>query len=211
MMDSGFDLLHEPFSLMKAPDIRPQSLVQAYRILAVNAGAAMSLASGQNLPAGLQESGENCLRALVRHCELLQSGLALSRPVLLTEATAHVGHRTVRNRGALGGSREGNLQNGTMEDYLLPIANGVADIHVSHVDTPEVSTALGAKGVGEAGLIGAMGAVWIAVNDALKPFGAKVLHQPFTPKRILDALARATTSKQKMHRFSRRADLLWSM
>jgi hypothetical protein len=33
--------------------------------------------------------------------------------------------------------------------------------------------------------------VWVAVNDALKPLGAKVRHQPFTPERILDALARA--------------------
>jgi carbon-monoxide dehydrogenase large subunit len=49
----------------------------------------------------------------------------------------------------------------------------------------------GAKGIGEAGLIGAMGAVWVAVNDALKPFGARIQHQPFTPERILDALARA--------------------
>ena len=36
-----------------------------------------------------------------------------------------------------------------------------------------------------------MGAVWVAVNDALKPLGAKILHQPFTPERVLDALARA--------------------
>ena len=42
----------------------------------------------------------------------------------------------------------------------------------------------------EAGLIGAMGAVWVAVNDALKPLGAKILHQPFTPERVLKALGR---------------------
>jgi carbon-monoxide dehydrogenase large subunit len=36
-----------------------------------------------------------------------------------------------------------------------------------------------------------MGSVWVAVNDALKPLGAKILHQPFTPERVLDALARA--------------------
>jgi carbon-monoxide dehydrogenase large subunit len=29
------------------------------------------------------------------------------------------------------------------------------------------------------------------VNDALKPLGAKVLHQPFTPERVLDALKAA--------------------
>jgi carbon-monoxide dehydrogenase large subunit len=86
------------------------------------------------------------------------------------------------------------LLNGTMADYLVPMADEMPDIHVAHVETPETSTQLGAKGVGEAGLIGAMGAVWVAVNDALKPLGAKVLHQPFTPERVLDAIARARTT-----------------
>jgi CO/xanthine dehydrogenase FAD-binding subunit len=111
MMDSGFDLLHEAYVLMKAPDfryIRPQSLAQAYRILAVNAGAAVSLASGQNLPAGPRVSGEICLRALVRHCEMLQSGLVRSRLLLLTEAGKHVGHWAVRKCGTLGGSPGGS-------------------------------------------------------------------------------------------------------
>jgi CO/xanthine dehydrogenase Mo-binding subunit len=63
------------------------------------------------------------------------------------------------------------------------------------IATPETSTKLGAKGIGEAGLIGAMGSVWVAVNDALKPFGAKILHQPFTPERVLDSLARARASR----------------
>jgi carbon-monoxide dehydrogenase large subunit len=71
------------------------------------------------------------------------------------------------------------------------MASEMPDITVAHVETPEASTKLGAKGIGEAGLIGAMGAVWVAVNDAIKPFGARVTHQPFTPQRILDALAQA--------------------
>jgi carbon-monoxide dehydrogenase large subunit len=85
---------------------------------------------------------------------------------------------------------DGNLLNGTMADYLVPMAAEMPDIVVGHVETPEASTQLGAKGIGEAGLIGAMGAVWVAVNDALKPLGARVLHQPFTPERVLDAIAR---------------------
>lgn len=88
-------------------------------------------------------------------------------------------------------SDDANLLNGTMADYLVPMAFEMPDIVVGHVETPETSTKLGAKGIGEAGLIGAMGAVWVAVNDALKPLGAKVLHQPFTPERILDAVALA--------------------
>jgi carbon-monoxide dehydrogenase large subunit len=88
-------------------------------------------------------------------------------------------------------SEDGNLLNGTMADYLVPMADEMPDIGVAHVETPEASTQLGAKGIGEGGLIGAMGSLWVAVNDALKPLGAKILHQPFTPERVLDAIARA--------------------
>jgi aerobic carbon-monoxide dehydrogenase large subunit len=87
---------------------------------------------------------------------------------------------------------EGYLNNGTLVDYLVPMAGDVPDIFVEHVETPEATTELGAKGVGEAGLIGAMGAVWCAVNDALAPFGAAIIHQPFTPERILDCLKRGS-------------------
>jgi carbon-monoxide dehydrogenase large subunit len=87
-------------------------------------------------------------------------------------------------------SPEGYLQNGTMMDYLVPMAGDVPDIFIEHVETPEASTQLGAKGVGEAGLIGAMGALWVAVNDALLPFNTSITHQPFTPERILDCLKR---------------------
>jgi aerobic carbon-monoxide dehydrogenase large subunit len=88
-------------------------------------------------------------------------------------------------------SDDANLLNGTMADYLVPMAGEMPDIVVGHVETPELSTKLGAKGVGEGGLIGAMGSMWVAVNDALKPLGAKIRHQPFTPERVLDAVARA--------------------
>ncbi|HUC63039.1 MAG TPA: xanthine dehydrogenase family protein molybdopterin-binding subunit [Alphaproteobacteria bacterium] len=86
---------------------------------------------------------------------------------------------------------QGNFVNATMADYLVPMASEMPDIFVEHVETPERSTALGAKGIGEAGLIGAMGAVWVAVNDALKPFGARMTTQPFTPERVLEAIAAA--------------------
>ncbi len=92
-------------------------------------------------------------------------------------------------------SEDANLMNGTMADYLVPMALEMPDIVVGHVQTPEPSTQLGAKGIGEAGLIGAVGSVWVAVNDALKPLGARILHQPFTPERVLDALARARAAR----------------
>jgi carbon-monoxide dehydrogenase large subunit len=89
-------------------------------------------------------------------------------------------------------AEDGSLVNGTLAEYLVPMAGEMPDIHVDHIDSREGATELGAKGVGEAGTIGAIGALWVAVNDALQPLGAVAMHQPFTPERILQALAKAT-------------------
>jgi carbon-monoxide dehydrogenase large subunit len=80
------------------------------------------------------------------------------------------------------------ILNGSMADYLVPMAGEMPDIVIAHVETPVPGTALGAKGIGEAGTIGAAAAVGNAINDALAPFGAEVLQQPYTPQRILRAL-----------------------
>jgi carbon-monoxide dehydrogenase large subunit len=84
----------------------------------------------------------------------------------------------------------GQLLNGTMADYLVPMAGEMPDIHVAHVETPTASSELGAKGAGEAGTAGAPAAVMNAINDALAPLGAKVARMPFTPERILAALGK---------------------
>jgi len=84
----------------------------------------------------------------------------------------------------------GQLTNGTLADYLVPMAAEMPDIAVAHLSTPTAASELGAKGVGEAGTAGAPAAVMNAINDALAPFGASVSAQPFTPQRILRALGR---------------------
>ncbi len=85
---------------------------------------------------------------------------------------------------------DGTLRNGNMADYLVPMAAEMPDIVVSHVQSPTKSSALGAKGAGEAGTAGAPAAVMNAVNDALAPFGVRVSSQPITPEKILRALGR---------------------
>jgi carbon-monoxide dehydrogenase large subunit len=85
----------------------------------------------------------------------------------------------------------GQLTNGNMADYLVPMAAEMPDIEVGHVVSPTADSELGAKGAGEAGTAGAPGAVMNAINDALRPLGAKLLTEmPFTPERILKALGR---------------------
>jgi carbon-monoxide dehydrogenase large subunit len=85
----------------------------------------------------------------------------------------------------------GQLLNGNMADYLVPMAAEMPDIEVGHVVTPTADSELGAKGAGEAGTAGAPGAVMNAINDALRPLGAKSLTEmPFTPARVLAALGK---------------------
>lgn len=82
----------------------------------------------------------------------------------------------------------GQLQNGSLADYLVPMSCEMPDIVIGHVETPTEDTILGAKGVGEAGTAAAGAAVMNAVNDALSPFGARLMQTPMTPARILAAL-----------------------
>jgi carbon-monoxide dehydrogenase large subunit len=85
---------------------------------------------------------------------------------------------------------EGQLLNGSMADYLVPMAGEMPDITIAHVVTPTRTSALGAKGAGEAGTAGAPAAVMGAVNDALRPLGARLDVMPMTPERVLRALGR---------------------
>lgn len=83
---------------------------------------------------------------------------------------------------------QGNLLTTTMADYLVPMSAEMPEMHVGHVETPTKESLLGAKGAGEAGTAGAPAALMNAINDALRPLGARVTEQPFTPARILRAL-----------------------
>jgi carbon-monoxide dehydrogenase large subunit len=84
----------------------------------------------------------------------------------------------------------GLMRNGSMADYLVPMACEMPDIEVAHIETPTRTSQLGAKGAGEAGTAGAPAAVLNAINDALRPLGAHVSDQPVTPERVLRALGR---------------------
>lgn len=86
-------------------------------------------------------------------------------------------------------SENGQLQNATMADYLVPMAGEMPDIEIAHIETPSCTSDLGAKGAGEAGTCGAPGAVMNAINNALEPLGASVAQQPMTPERLLKALS----------------------
>jgi aerobic carbon-monoxide dehydrogenase large subunit len=86
---------------------------------------------------------------------------------------------------------DGQLANASLADYLVPMAREMPEIHIAHIETPTSATTLGARGVGEAGTVGAAAAIWTAVNDALAPLGAVMTQQPFTPARVRERIRAA--------------------
>lgn len=85
----------------------------------------------------------------------------------------------------------GQMLNGNMADYLVPMAMEMPDMDIGHVVTPTADSELGAKGAGEAGTAGAPAAVMNAINDALRPLGAiSLTEMPFTPGRVLKSLGK---------------------
>lgn len=86
---------------------------------------------------------------------------------------------------------DGQLLAGSLMDYAMPRADNMPPIEIGHVETPQPGTALGIKGAGEAGTVGAPAALWCAVNDALRPLGARIDRLPFTSERVLAAIRNA--------------------
>jgi carbon-monoxide dehydrogenase large subunit len=64
-----------------------------------------------------------------------------------------------------------------------------------HTVHPTPTNPLGAKGLGEAGAIGAPPAVVNAAIDALWSLGVRELEMPLTPERVLRAIEAANRSE----------------
>ena len=89
---------------------------------------------------------------------------------------------------------EGQNRSGSFADYLLATAVEIPPIEVVSQHTPNRRTATGSKGMSEGGVMGAIGAVMSAVNDALSPFGVVAERQPLAPDYIR-SLVRGKTPK----------------
>lgn len=88
--------------------------------------------------------------------------------------------------------RNGQPQAVTLADYHVPGATSMPNqLKVGHMESPSPYTTFGAKGVGESGAIGPLGAIGNAVNDALHPLGAEINETPLTPRRVYEAIRRA--------------------
>jgi carbon-monoxide dehydrogenase large subunit len=81
---------------------------------------------------------------------------------------------------------------GSFMDYAMTTAIDLPPIELIPCHTPSTRTPAGIKGMSEGGVMGAIGAVTSAVNDALAPFGVVAERQPLSPQAIRDLLAQAT-------------------
>ena len=88
---------------------------------------------------------------------------------------------------------DGQLLTGSFMDYGIPRAADMPPVTLERTETPSPANLLGAKGIGEAGTIGAPAAIACAVMDALRPLGVKHLDMPFTPAHIWQAIRDART------------------
>jgi carbon-monoxide dehydrogenase large subunit len=87
----------------------------------------------------------------------------------------------------------GQLITASFMDYAMPRASDVCFIDVESNEVPTKANALGIKGAGEAGTVGALAAVANALVNALSPLGIRELPMPATPARIWQAINGART------------------
>jgi carbon-monoxide dehydrogenase large subunit len=90
--------------------------------------------------------------------------------------------------------QSGQLMAGSFMDYAMPRADDMPLFEVESHEVPTQVNPLGAKGVGEAGTVGALPALVNAVNDALAPLGVRHLDMPMTPERVWRAIRDAPRS-----------------
>jgi aerobic carbon-monoxide dehydrogenase large subunit len=78
----------------------------------------------------------------------------------------------------------GQLLTGSFMDYNIPAADQLPSFELDRTITPTSINPMGAKGVGEAGTIGATPAAVNAVVDALRPFGVEHIDMMLRPEKL---------------------------
>ncbi|MCP1198107.1 xanthine dehydrogenase family protein molybdopterin-binding subunit [Notoacmeibacter sp. MSK16QG-6] len=90
-------------------------------------------------------------------------------------------------------SPEGQLISASFMDYAMPRADNIPGIDFNLRNVPSTTNALGIKGAGEAGSIGATPAVLNAVVDALhRAYGITHIEMPTTPLRVWETIRAAS-------------------
>lgn len=88
----------------------------------------------------------------------------------------------------------GQLQNASFMDYLIPRATDMPKIEIAHLSTPSPLNPVGIKGVGEAGAIPTPAAFVQAVENALVDYKVQILEAPLSPNRLFEIINEAKNS-----------------
>jgi carbon-monoxide dehydrogenase large subunit len=79
---------------------------------------------------------------------------------------------------------DGHNVTGSLMDYGIAVAGDLPPIEIVSHHSANTRTPTGSKGMSEGGVMGAVGAVTLAVNDALAPFGVVAERQPLSPPAV---------------------------
>jgi aerobic carbon-monoxide dehydrogenase large subunit len=90
---------------------------------------------------------------------------------------------------------DGNPLTATFADYAVLSSTEVPSFELADMATPTSYNPLGAKGIGEAGTIGATPAVQNAIIDALAHLGVRHIDMPASPQRVWQALRSASAGE----------------
>ncbi|MGI6851582.1 xanthine dehydrogenase family protein molybdopterin-binding subunit [Mesorhizobium sp. 1B3] len=90
---------------------------------------------------------------------------------------------------------DGQLLTASFMDYAMPRADTVPSFHFETRNVPSTTNALGIKGAGEAGTIGATPAALNAVTNALyRAYGIRHVEMPATPTRVWNTIREARSA-----------------
>jgi CO/xanthine dehydrogenase Mo-binding subunit len=87
---------------------------------------------------------------------------------------------------------DGQLQNASFMDFLMPYASEVPDVVIDHQETPSPLNPLGIKGAGEAGVIPGTAAIASAIEDAV---GRRISAMPISPTELYDLMRNETAER----------------
>jgi aerobic carbon-monoxide dehydrogenase large subunit len=131
---------------------------------------------------------------LLRHIAVDDSGMLVNP--LLAEGQVHGGLAQGIGQAVFEvvlHDSEGNPLNANLAAYGLPGATELPRFETERTQTRSPVNALGVKGIGESGAIGAPPAVQNAVIDALAHLGVRHIDMPLTPERVWRAIPREVT------------------
>ena len=99
---------------------------------------------------------------------------------------------------------DGNLQNASFMDFLMPYCTEVPAIEIDHMETPSPLNPLGIKGAGEAGVIPVPAVLAAAIEDAE---GYPVVRMPLGPSDIHDLRVANGVATRPAEPAARRSDV----